>query len=65
MRALPRFFKYYIQGTNGAVTAKTSSDPWSKVVLVETRMSIKKKYETTTLQTDLATRTRMRNWQPS
>jgi type II secretory pathway pseudopilin PulG len=61
----PTIFKYYVQdGATGAVKAKGTGDAWSKVVLVETRMAVKKKFDTTTLQTDLATRTRLRNWQP-
>jgi hypothetical protein len=62
----PTIFKYYVQdpATLGAVKAKDAGDAWAEVVMVETRMTIKKKYDKTTLDSSIATRTRLRNWEP-
>lgn len=57
-------FKYYVQdGTTGKVKERGTA-AWNTVVVVEARMTVYKKYDQSTIPSEVATRTRLRNWQP-
>lgn len=61
-----KMFKYLVQdGTTGAVLEKTALHGWDDVLLVESRISVNKTHSQGPIKADVATRTRLRNWEPS
>jgi hypothetical protein len=56
-------FRYFVQsGTSGDVAEKTSSDGYDKVLMVEAEMTVRKTYQNTTIDCNVSTQSRLRNW---